>query len=464
MRLLTRIILAVFLIAALSLGGAAGWVILKTAQLTKAEAKASADRVVREAQALAWKELTWRGSEGRYAKYAFPDWRSSETLRVIAPGHCVALTWAGEATLQTCSGSAGIGMAAPAWFELFYESFVGRPPSISRTIILNRKPAGEVVATPDRQATTARAWQLFSIVLAVAGCVVASISILSAAVIGYALYPTIIIVGALKRLESGDYSCSIPDFRAADLGLIARAVNDLKHRLLRTTAERAELTKRLFVAQEEERISLARDLHDEFGQCLTATAALASTIAATARHDRPEIALDARDINGNVLRMLDSLKGCIARLRPPEMSELGLMGSLSTLVTRWNATSRERTVFRLDVEEDFTGLDDNLAVCIYRIVQECLTNASKHGSPTLIAISLKRLSETSLDGGQIELVVEDDGGGRPQDVDLSAGHGIMGMRERIRTLAGTLSIDAGSAGIRVLARIPFRYDLPRLAA
>lgn len=464
MRLLTKIVLAIFLIAASSLIGGAGWVIHKTGQLTKAEARASADRVVREAQALAWKELTWRGSEGRYAKYAFPDWRSSETLRVIAPGHCVALTWTGEATLETCSGSAGIGTAAPGWFETLYEATVGRPPSVSRTIILNRKPAGEVVATPNWQATTARAWQLFSIVFAVAGGVVGCISILSAAVIGYALYPTIVIVHALKRLESGDYSGRIPDFRTADLGLIARAVNDLKHRLLRTTAERAELTKKLFVAQEEERISLARDLHDEFGQCLTATAALAATIAATAQHDRPEIARDAKDIKSNVARMLASLKGCIARLRPPEISELGLMGSLSTLVARSNWMSRERTAIRLDVEEDFTGIDDSLAVCIYRIVQECLTNALKHGSPSLISIALKRSSQNFTSGGQIELVVEDDGGGRPQEVDLYSGHGIMGIRERVRTFGGNLSFEAGRAGFRIHARLPLRYDLPRLAA
>ena len=109
---------------------------------------------------------------------------------------------------------------------------------------------------------------------------------LATLIIGHALIPARTIIDGLRKLRLGDLSWRLPRFRAAEFNLIARAFNELSENLARTNAARAELTTRLFHVQEEERRALARDLHDEFGQCLSATAALAASIEAGAPPDR----------------------------------------------------------------------------------------------------------------------------------------------------------------------------------
>lgn len=271
MRLLTGLILRLIGIVALCLACATAWVLLDGDRAIQAEATASADRVVREARELAWRELTWRGSSGRNAKYAFPDWRSSETHRVIAPGYCVSLAWEEEAPRRLCGGWSTIGAAPPAWFETLYRSAFDESRPVTRVVMLNQREAGRVVAMADHGTAARQAWRMVGIVLGVAAVMAAAIGVLAALAIGHAVRPAEIIVRGLRRLEQGDHSARLPAFPAREFGLIARAVNDLTRRLAETNAQRDAPTRRLFQVQEEERRTLTRDLHDEFGQCLTAT-------------------------------------------------------------------------------------------------------------------------------------------------------------------------------------------------
>ncbi|MHC2086153.1 HAMP domain-containing sensor histidine kinase [Methylobacterium sp. CM6244] len=447
MGLLIGLILRVLGVVLLCLACATAWVVAEVHQGIREETAASADRVVREAQELAWRELTWRGSAGRSAKYAFPDWRSSHTLRFISPGNCVALTWEGEATLQQCSGLETAGRPAPAWFETLYREAFGVIPPIRRAVILNRREAGIVVTTPDRGAAVRQVWRQVRVLMAAAAAMAGGIAILATFVIGIALQPARVITRGLGKMERGDHSTRLPPFRAGEFDRIARAVNALSERLQQTTAERTALTRRLFAVQEEERRALARELHDEFGQCLTATGALASAIEAEAG-ERSELRDDARSISRITRHMMGTLKGALARLRPPDLEEFGLEHSLRRLVSTWEGRSAKPAAFSLSFAGNFSTLTAPVALSIYRIVQECLTNAVRHGKPTQVKVSLVHAPD------MVTLGIVDDGGGDAALVETGSGHGVLGIRERIGALGGTLAIVPAQGGVRIEATIP----------
>jgi two-component system, NarL family, sensor histidine kinase UhpB len=201
--------------------------------------------------------------------------------------------------------------------------------------------------------------------------------------------------------------------------------------------------------QEEERRALARDLHDEFGQCLTATAALAAAMEAGAAGDRPDLADDARAIARITAQMMTVVRGALVRLRSQDIDELGLQASLAQLVAGWNA--RSAAAFHLDVAGNLATVPEEAAVNVYRIAQECLTNAARHGKPRDVRLRVERVAA---DGEAVALSVEDDGGGGPAQINTSAGHGILGMRERIAAFGGSLSIEQAVRGVRVAAIIP----------
>jgi signal transduction histidine kinase len=275
--------------------------------------------------------------------------------------------------------------------------------------------------------------------------------------IGHALVPARTIIDGLRRLRRGDLDWRLPGFRTAEFNLIARAVNDLSAELGRTNAARAALTARLFQVQEEERRALARDLHDEFGQCLTATAALAASIEAGATPERTDLVEDARAIARIQKQMMENLRSALVRLRSQDVEEIGLEASLRQLVRDHNMRTASGAVFRLNVVGKLTALPKQVAIDIYRIAQECLTNAVRHGSPTDVQLSVERAG----DGTEtIALIIEDDGGGDAACIDGRQGHGILGIRERIAARGGSLSIAKAASGMRLSAVIPLIVGEP----
>lgn len=445
MSLLIGLVLRVLAVVVLCVIGATAWMVFEVHRGIHDEAVGSADRVVREAQELAWRELTWRGSAGRYAKYAFPDWRTSHTLRFISPGNCVALTWEGEATQTQCSGLETAGGPAPIWFEMLHRRLLGPSEPVRRSITLNRKEAGFVIATPDQGATVRQVWRQVRILIGTAFAMAVCIALLATLVIGWTLRPAARITRVLARLEHGDLTARLPRLRSVQFDRIARAVNALGHGLERSTAERKALTQRLFEVQEEERRVLARELHDEFGQCLTATGALAASIEAGAT-DRPDLCEDAQSISRTTRQMMQTLREALSRLRPPDLEEFGLRTALHRLVATWRR--REAPAFELTFDGDPDGVPAPVALSVYRVVQECLTNAVRHGRPSQIGVHL------GVAASEVAVVVSDDGGGAPATTDWAAGHGILGMRERVEALGGKLSIGSTGNGLRVEAKIP----------
>jgi len=450
MRLLVHLVLRLVAVVLLCLACAVGWILIDAHRAIERETVASADRAAHALQNLYWQELVWRDGMLMKGLIPLPEWQSLATLRVVSPGICITFAPGIEEPRRLCTQTDGVGRPAPAWFARAYDALLGSYPAVTRPLTQRQLDAGTIIATADPMAAVRQAWRQVSVVAGVAAAMAVGIAVLAALLIGQALRPAGAIIDGLKRLEQGDHAHPLPRFRAREFSHIARAVNDLASRLARTTAERLALTQRLFQVQEGERRALARDLHDEFGQCLTGTAALAAAIEAGAT-DRPELAADARAIARIMAEMMTILRGALVRLRSQELDELGLEASLAQLVAGWNTRAAPRPVFHLDVAGDLASVPSEVAVNLYRIAQECLTNAARHGRPSDVRLRVECLDAVNQ---AVALTVEDDGGGAPATVDAASGHGILGIRERVAALGGKLSIEPAMRGLRVAAIIP----------
>jgi signal transduction histidine kinase len=136
--------------------------------------------------------------------------------------------------------------------------------------------------------------------------------------------------------------------------------------------------------------------------------------------------------------MMETLRGTLFRLRPPDVEELGLVASLEGLVAGWNGRSRGGTRFAIRFDGAFETLPATISASLYRIVQEALTNAAKHAGATKVSLELAMRTE------EIALAIDDDG--RSNDPAAKSGMGLLGMRERVAALRGRLSFEAGPSG------------------
>lgn len=451
MNLMVRLVGRLLAVVLLCLAGAISWVMIDAHRSIDAQTAATADRVSQRLAGLYWQKLVWRNGVSRETLLPMPEWETLATASIVSPGICVTVKPPGIDPRQLCSQIEALGEPAPAWFAATYDFLFGPQIEQKRYLSIRDKDAGYVVSAAQPEAALRLSWQQVSIVVAVAVAMAGAITILSTLMIGHALIPARTIIEGLRKLQQGDLAWRLPRFRTAEFNLIARAVNDLSEELERTNSARTALTTRLFQVQEEERRALARDLHDEFGQCLTATAALAASIEAGAPSDRQDLVEDARAITRAQQRMMENLRGALVRLRSQNIDEIGLEASLRQLVSDHNTQSASRAVVRLNVIGKMTALPKQVAIDIYRVAQECLTNAMKHGSPTEVRL---RVEHVGVARDTIRLTVEDDGGGDASNIGRGKGHGILGMRERVAALGGSLSIVKAAKGVRVAAIIP----------
>jgi signal transduction histidine kinase len=254
-------------------------------------------------------------------------------------------------------------------------------------------------------------------------------------------------------MARGQYRTPLPRFRSMELAMIGQAVGELGDRLEQATEERAALTRRLLEIRSDERRALARELHDEFGQNLTAILAFANTIeAASGLSDgNNEVAQDARMISQATHRIMACLRDTLKRLRHPPAEELGLEACLVDLVDVWRARNATQPSIQLDLKGDLADVRGAVAAAAYRVAQECLTNSLRHSSAREIVLRIERRGGTE---NALLVHVEDDGGGDAAKVAAATGFGLTGIRERIAALGGSLSIADASRGVRVAATIP----------
>lgn len=215
--------------------------------------------------------------------------------------------------------------------------------------------------------------------------------------------------------------------------------------------EKRFLAQKCMQVQEDERHHLARELHDELGQCITAIQADAETIQELSRNCDARLLASASAIEGVSSRIYEVVHSMMQRLRPSLLDDVGLAEALKEEVSAWQAR-QPNTAYRLDLAADLDALGESINISIYRIVQECLTNIAKHAMATAVVIRLFIIEGNPLD--RLQLEVQDDGTGMdPQS--LGRGFGLIGMRERVEALNGEFGVATTSgAGTRITVRLP----------
>jgi PAS domain S-box-containing protein len=219
------------------------------------------------------------------------------------------------------------------------------------------------------------------------------------------------------------------------------------------------LTQLIQTRLEEERRSIARELHDELGQSVTAIRTIGAAIANRSRSDAPDVHASAMTIVDVAGRIYDTVHGIIRQLRPSALDNLGLREALEELMANWRERYPDVSV-ALKLDGNLDALGERVNITVYRFVQEGLTNVVRHAAATRAEVLVARSA------GSLEVMVRDNGKGLGErnQSDL-ARFGLMGMRERVEALGGHFAIDsAPGEGLRVHARIPLEVGAPALTA
>jgi signal transduction histidine kinase len=259
--------------------------------------------------------------------------------------------------------------------------------------------------------------------------------------------PLVVRDRAIGLILAADREGSDPRFRDDDLRLAesfgqrAAVAVDLSERVAR------DALRRVVAAQELERHRLARELHDETGQALTSILlGLKSVEEAPTAEAQAEAAAALRAL---VVATLQDVRRLAVELRPKALDDFGLVPALERLAE----TFAEQTGIAVEVESRLGAerLPPEVETALYRIVQEALTNVVKHAAARSVSIVLGRKN------GSVSALIEDDGRGFDPEHARADGLGLLGMRERVGLLDGTLAIEsAPDAGTTLALTVPVR--------
>jgi two-component system sensor kinase len=222
--------------------------------------------------------------------------------------------------------------------------------------------------------------------------------------------------------------------------------------LMRSQQELRELSARVLEAREEEKTRIARELHDELGQLLTALKMDLAWLRERLPAGQAEIAEKAGQMHALLEQTVNSTRRIAADLRPLMLDDLGLTDAAGWLVNDFSTRSGVRCDIQLSGEGAFAGVGGNIATAVYRALQESLTNIARHAGARNVRVML------GIDGGMLHLEVEDDGRGIDA-ADFAKGRslGLKGMRERFSYLGGSLEVArAPRGGTRLRAEVPVR--------
>jgi signal transduction histidine kinase len=226
----------------------------------------------------------------------------------------------------------------------------------------------------------------------------------------------------------------------------AEVLSRFRARLARRERDLASLSARLMSVQEEERRKLSRELHDELGQSLTAVSTylwLVERHLPAGHDDLRQHLVDARRLASQTLSQMRELSQL---LRPSVLDDLGLVPSLDSHLRAFGA--RHDIVTHLTADDLPARLPPEIETAVFRITQEALTNVARHARASLVRVRLTARV------GELRLEVQDDGVGLPPPNGRAIhGIGLIGIRERVRALGGSLRLTT-DAGTQLAVRLP----------
>lgn len=334
---------------------------------------------------------------------------------------------------------------APAWFEaLIGVEDVTRVVRVDGRAVRIAAHAGDEVAEAWGELT---GW----LMVAAAALPLAALAIWIAAT--RALAPLSEFGRALDAMARDEPGGAVTAAGTPELEAVSARIAALDARLIAERRRNAELSRALVELQDAERAGIAREVHDELGPLLFAVGVDTHALlraAECARIDRAEVRARARSIADLVAEVRALSRRILGRLRPMALDHLPLSAVLADLFAAVR-TRHPEVVLEARTTGDLDALGPLLTPTLYRVVQEAVLNALRHGRPSRVSVIV------SASEREVRVTVADDGPGVGEAA--PAGHGMLGMRERVAALGGTVRIgtgELGGAGVKAV--------LPRLVA
>ncbi|MDH5633881.1 MAG: sensor histidine kinase [Gammaproteobacteria bacterium] len=265
--------------------------------------------------------------------------------------------------------------------------------------------------------------------------------------------------GVMLLKIPGEYQCSSDDERL--LRVAAKMVGRMIERD-KLGQENRKLSRQLIGIQEQEYRKLAREIHDEFGQSLTAIKTDAVLISSRSKDREHSIYRSSEAIIAVVSHIYDVVYSMMRRLRPTVLDDLGLLATLESYMKDWRER-RPGMPCRLTISGEIDGFEEDVNISIYRMIQECTTNVIRHAAASRIHVMLVRVTTEKDD--HVVVSVEDNGRGMTRTHRHSgSGFGLLGMRERVESLGGEMQVQsARNRGTTVVALIPVSKSSDRSA-
>ena len=363
---------------------------------------------------------------------------------------------AGQLIYSSPSPTYKAGREAPAWFSRLVS-----PPTQPTEIEFN---GGRIVLKADASRSVLDGWDdLMRVVWGAASGLVA-VNLLAYVLTRRALKPLGQVVEGLRQIGGGDYSTRLPPLsgEARPIGeafnRMAQVVQDsVEARRVAAEAEAnlaqsRELTHMIQTRIEQERAAIARELHDELGQQVTAIKSAGVSITQRVRGQDPALEQAARLVVDTAGQIYGVVHQIIARMRPLPLDHVGLAEALNDLLDDWRL-QHPQVEFALDAQALPPDPGDSLSTAAYRIVQEAVNNALRHGAPSRVQIQVR------VDGVDLSIRVSDNGRGLPVDWRQPGHYGVLGMRERAVALGGSFELQKPEGGgVCVAARIPLQVE------
>lgn len=315
------------------------------------------------------------------------------------------------------------------------------------------RAAGEqIVVTADPRNEAGEVWGDVRLHLTTLGLFCLLTLTLLSALLSYALSPIGRLLDAFERMGRGQFGETLPLTGPTEMEQLAQGFNRMSGLLREVEEKNKKLDAQLEVVQEEERASLARDLHDEVGPLLFSVDVDATTIRDLAsKKNETKIAERAGAIQDAVAQVKEQVRTILWQLRPGLLLDLGLANGLENMLAPLRAR-HPSVVFRLDAPK--RSWRPQIDIALLAIVREAVLNALKHGKPTVIDVRIG-----SSDGRTVDAIIGNDGGGL-SDATTAGSLGVISMRERTRLLGGRIDIVNTSDGQGVEVRISIPLNGP----
>jgi two-component system sensor histidine kinase UhpB len=347
------------------------------------------------------------------------------------------------------------GRYAPDWYAALVT------PAMRATVI--RVNGGTMVVVPNPTRAVLDGWDdLSSFVATQAGMLLLAYLAMFWMMVRW-LAPFEQIRRALLDIGNGRLDVRLPALKGKESGGMGVAFNrmaDAVQDVIESRQQMAEAHARLAAQKdftqslhrriEDERSAIARELHDEMGQSLTAIRSIAAALAQSPDLKGKPGADAARLLFETAGSTFDAMHRLIPRLRPVQLEDIGLANAMRDLASSLQQANPGLRI-ELQLPSAIDGVDTEIETCAYRILQEALTNVVRHAGASTVRVAL------FIEDGKLRLTVSDNGRGAADPFSRAGHYGVRGMRERAEALGGDLAIRPGpEGGLEVRASIPLQ--------